>query len=312
MRRALMLLLCLLSALGLGLGLGAGARAEPGPERELSVQNHAHRPVNELYVSPTTAENWGDDRLGDAQIAPGDTLRVKLGRTRDCVFDVQAIYDDASREERHGIDLCRNRVVVFDGTGAIKPADARGARHVVTVENDSARPIQQVFISSSDSGDWGDDLLHDGSLSVAARTQLAYHGDCVADLRIVYDNRGAEERRGLDLCAMGGIAIAAGWTTTETPVVPKGVGTEPVALPVVNQSGHPVRELFVTPEDGERGANMLGGPLADGASITVTVTRPKTTCRFAARIVFGEKWPDRDVTGLDLCHPAPLVLLPKP
>jgi hypothetical protein len=122
------------------------------------VLNQSSRPINELYVSPQTADQWGEDRLGDRTLEPGASLRVHLGRTRGCVFDFKIIYDDASREEQRGVDLCRTRQLAFDGSAAT-PAPDSDAAHSVTLVDQSAAPIQQVFISPAEANQWGDDVV---------------------------------------------------------------------------------------------------------------------------------------------------------
>ena len=299
--------LCLLSLAS----ATASAHAEPAPERDAVVVNHGRRSVQEIYVSPGNVDEWGEERLGDHRIGPGESARVRLGHLRDCVFDMQAVYDDASQEERHGIDLCRTHSVTFDGSSVTRPVEAKGFDHRVTLANAAARPIQQVFVSPADSGDWGADLLAN-SLSVSDRAEVTYRGACVADLRVVFDNRGAEERRGLDLCAMGGVTIQPGWTTADALTVPPGAGGEPVKLTVVNHAAHAVRQLYLYPDGGGPGPDLLNSDvLADGGSITVEVKRPSGSCLFGAHVIYGGKLPDQDLAGVDICKGSTITLAPR-
>ena len=192
----------------------------PLSEREVTVVNQSQRPVNELYVSPDSAEQWGDDRLGERTLEPDNSVRVRLGRTRECLFDVKVVYDDASREENRGVNLCRTRQVVFDGSTATAPPDT-GAEHSATLVNHAPRPIQQVFLSPAAANQWGDDRLGETSISVGERRVVTWRGDCVVDLRVVFENRAAEERRGVDLCETPAVSIEPGWTTADTPPAPK-------------------------------------------------------------------------------------------
>jgi len=224
-----------LGAVAVAVLLAASAHAnrpDPAPaplgERALTVLNHGSRSINEVYVSPQTAEQWGEDWLGERTLEPGAVFRVRLGRTRTCVFDVKIIYDDASREEQRGVNLCHTRQLAFDGAAAT-PAPGTGVAHSVTLANNSAAPIQQVFISPAEANQWGDDRLGQGSISVADRRAVIWHGDCYADLRVVFENRAAEERRGVDLCALPALSIEPGWTTTDALPVPKAAGPDRIA-----------------------------------------------------------------------------------
>jgi hypothetical protein len=202
----------------------AAAPASPAPA-DLAVTDKAPQPIHDLFVSPTRSDDWGIDRLGDATIAPGHTARVKLGDLHDCTADIRVVYGNASAEERHEIDLCHTRQISFDGTGASQPAGGGPAQHAMTVQNGSLRPIQQVLIAAEQAGDWGDNLLA-GSLSAGDRATVTWHGDCLSDLRVVFDNGSAEERRALDLCGLHGIDVQPGWTTAErlSPLVVQKAG----------------------------------------------------------------------------------------
>jgi hypothetical protein len=190
------------------------ARAPLG-EREMTIENRSDKLINEVYVSPSSTDQWGEDRLGEATLEPGGALRIRLGRTRDCSFDVQVVYEDASREERVGQDVCRSRRLTFDGSAATMRRTAEAPVRRVTLQNHSARPIVQVYISPADSAQWGEDQLTTGRIGETESAEIAYSGDCAADLRVVFANRAAEERRGLDLCAMPTVSIEPGWTTAE-------------------------------------------------------------------------------------------------
>lgn len=293
----------LLAAFG---GMALAEQAPPA-ERELAILNRASQAINEVYVTASSTDHWGEDRLGDQTLAPGQTLRLRLGRSRDCAFDVQVVYEDASREEAHGVNLCKQRQVAFDGSGAKAPAAA--PVRDVTLVNRSARPIQQVLISPADAGDWGEDRLGNGSISVGDAATLHYRGDCVADLRVVFDNRGAEERRGIDICATPRIVVQPGWTTADTVPTEARPGTETVQLEVLNHTGRHVRGLYLVPEGTQaRGPELLGDAgLDDGARVTVAFQRPPAACRYVARVEFGER-AARDVPGLDLCRSLDVVL----
>jgi len=117
----------------------------------------------------------------------------------------------------------RDRQVAFAGAGAQMPPSVLAAQHTVLLLNDSGRPIQQVFVSPAEATQWGDDLLTDRSISVGDSATVTYHGACAADLRVVFENRAAEERRGLGLCTTPAIDIRPGWTTADTvPAPPAG------------------------------------------------------------------------------------------
>ncbi len=203
-------------------------RPVQGPlgEREVTVLNGSPRPINEIYVSPESADQWGEDRLGEQMLDPGDSLRLHLGRTRDCIFDAKVVYDDASREETRGLNLCRIHQITFDGSTATPPPET-GAEHNVMLVNHARRPIQQVFISPAAANQWGDDRLTTGVISVGDRRAVTWHGACSVDLRVVFENRAAEERRGVDLCATPVLSIEPGWTTADT--LPAGTPDLPAA-----------------------------------------------------------------------------------
>jgi hypothetical protein len=44
---------------------------------------------------------------------------------------------------------------------------------------------------------------------------ISYRGSCTVDIRVVFENRAAEERRGVDLCRRASLSIEPGWTTTD-------------------------------------------------------------------------------------------------
>ena len=183
-------------------------------EREITVSNRSLRGIDELYASPQSGSSWGQDRLGTDVLDPGGFVRLRLGRLRDCNFDLLAVYDDASREERRGVNVCRTRELVFDGMAATSPADPPGPTRSVTLVNGGNRPIQQFFLSPPDAPQWGPDRLAQ-ALPVGEQRDVGFRGACSADVRVVYANRAAEERRGLDLCRTSTLTIAPGWTTEQ-------------------------------------------------------------------------------------------------
>jgi len=195
--------------------------APPGPlgEREATVVNRAALSISEVFVSPTSTDAWGDDRLGDAVLEPGRTLRLRLGRLRDCAFDVLVIYEDSSREERLAQNLCRSRQVAFDGKSRTLPQVVALQVHELALANQSGRAIQQVFVSSADAAQWGEDLLA-RTISVGETGRVVFRGACTADVRVVFENRSAEERRGIDLCRRATLSIEPGWTTSDEAPAP--------------------------------------------------------------------------------------------
>jgi hypothetical protein len=201
-------------------------------ERVITILNRASQPISALLVSGFEEDDWGLNRLGVPALAPGRSFRVRLGRVRDCAYDLQVTYDDGRVEEKRGQDACRGRRIVFDGAHAALLAD-RTERQMLLL-NRARRTVRQVFFSPKEATSWGDDLLAPGRLESGADARLTYRGECVVDLRVVFDNNSAEERREVDLCGHPTVMIAPGWTTRDDMQVSEAVLSQirPVFVPV--------------------------------------------------------------------------------
>jgi hypothetical protein len=73
------------------------------------------------------------------------------------------------------------------------------------------RAVREVYLSSVQESDWGDNLLGAQPLTAGQRRDLGTDSGCEADLRVVFDNGNAEEARGINICERAEITLRPGW-----------------------------------------------------------------------------------------------------
>ncbi|HEY8610334.1 MAG TPA: hypothetical protein VIL69_03480, partial [Roseomonas sp.] len=77
------------------------------PAREALISNDTDLDIRELYAAPPGAPR-GPDRLSAELVPAGRIHRLRLGRRRDCLFDITAVMADGSEVSRPRTDVCRN------------------------------------------------------------------------------------------------------------------------------------------------------------------------------------------------------------
>jgi hypothetical protein len=291
----------------------------PQPSPQFTVKNDGEVTLQELYVARggQGARGWGPDRFGSEVVPPGESFRVRLPAGFGCVVDIRIVFEDGEEEVRERVDVCRAREVAF---ARALPA---AAEREVAVENGSPRIIERLFISGAEEREWGEDRLGADTLAPGARLTLRVPDQgCSYDIRAVFDNGGAEERRRVDLCAIARVVIAPGWTTADD-IAASGRAAQGEAAPgggvaalgagevaVVNRSGRTVFEVFVFPDGArDRGPDRLGtDTLADGRTLRVPRASPPA-CRQTLRLTY-EDGQREERAGIDLCATAEIVIAP--
>ena len=267
---------------------------DPGaPQRDASVVNETDLPVREIYAYPPGAGSRGPDWLGADIVAAGATFHLRLGRTRDCAFDVTAVFGDGSEETRRRLNLCRNPRVVF--------GDAALPWREVSVRNGSGRAMRSLHAVPAGQGaedSWGADrlgadIVPDGGVFPL---RLRLRG-CAVDLRAVYEDDGAEEKRGLDVCGAGTVLFDG-----------SGVPRPPeIRLLLVNRHAAAVEEVYVSAaSERDWGPDRLGAVLERGATQSLAVA---VDCTADLRIVFPNGAAE-ERRELDLCETGTVVLRP--
>jgi hypothetical protein len=225
-----MRIIMLLIVAGLAL-MPPRARAE---DRTLTVTNRASHGITELRASGARDDDWGANRLAaGTTIPPGRAATLHLPGT-DCAYDLQAKYDDGRIEERRGVDVCRTRQMALDGSRAAAPAAPRAAVANAMLLNGTPRTITEVYVSPASANDWGHDRLGQDQLPAGQALSVDFVGGCRQDVRVVYDNKAAEERRGLDLCAHARLRIVQGWVLSpelDAPAEPAAPEDAPREVP---------------------------------------------------------------------------------
>jgi hypothetical protein len=75
---------------------------------ELTVTNQSKYEIQELYVSPSNTDDWGNDLLGDETIATGGQFVVRS--ILPGVYDIKVVDEDEDECIVESVDLASNYV----------------------------------------------------------------------------------------------------------------------------------------------------------------------------------------------------------
>jgi hypothetical protein len=284
--------LCALALLAL-LPVAALAQPQP-PTRDVTVQNETDLTLQQLFIAAPGAADRGPDRLGADVVAPGASYGVRLGRSRDCVFDVTAIYEDGTEEQRRRVDLCRAPRLVF--------GDPQAPRLEVQVANRSPVMLRELYAQRSQgraAEAWGPDRLGAGVIEPGGGFTLRLRSrDCVFDLRAVYADEREEMRAGADLCATRDIAF-------DRAAIPR---VAPRSVVLANRHLAPLQEAYLSPsEEQDWGPDRLGSTMLGlGQDTTIEM---EGGCEADLRVVFpGGGAEER--RAIDICETRRIVIRP--
>lgn len=168
------------------------------PLREVTVANRTSRVLRELYATAGEGAEWGADRLGATVLNPGQSFLLRI-RNPACRVRLRAVFADNRAEEQADVEICGGQTVAF--------APARR----LTLVHAHGRAVREVYLSSVQDSDWGENQLGERPLTSGERRELASDIPCEADLRIVFDNGNAEEARNINICTRAEITLRPGW-----------------------------------------------------------------------------------------------------
>lgn len=206
MRRSLLAALLALAA------LPAAAQENPS----FNVVNRTGNPIKEVFASPAGVTNWGRNRLGTAAVAPGANAPIRLPADGNCVYDVRVVYGNGQSEERRSINTCSVDNLIFPAPaegGAPAARPGRGQQAVsedpsFRLVNRSRSEVNEVYASLTGNDDWGADKLGDDTVAPGATRVIRLPaGSCTWDVRIVWANGEASEKRRLNLCTITDLRV---------------------------------------------------------------------------------------------------------
>ncbi len=188
--------------------LSGSAYAQQAQNPSFNVVNRGTSAINEVYATPAGMTSWGRDRLGRNAVPPGQTFAVRLPADGNCLYDVKVVYANGQSDERRGLNTCSVDNLIFPAPsstgGRQQAADDPSFRLV----NRSKSEINEVYASLAGNDSWGVDRLGDDTITPGATKVIRLpNGPCIYDVRIVYANGEATEKRKLNLCTITDLRV---------------------------------------------------------------------------------------------------------
>ena len=87
--------------------LFAPTLASAAPQ-DFELANNTGYELKNLYISPTTTNDWQEDVLGQDTLENGQSLNIHFpgGRGETCEWDLKIAYNDDSSHEWTNVNLC--------------------------------------------------------------------------------------------------------------------------------------------------------------------------------------------------------------
>lgn len=84
-------------------------------KQDFELVNKTGYELNAVYVSPSKADDWDEDVMGQDVLGDGESVDIKFHRSnRSCKWDLKVVYsDDDSSAVWSNIDLCTiNKITI--------------------------------------------------------------------------------------------------------------------------------------------------------------------------------------------------------
>jgi len=197
-----------LVALAMMLGFCTSAAAQEQRNR-FWLQNSTDTPIVSAFVSPSVISDWGPDILGAGVLNPGQRVWV-IPNTLDCRIDVRVTYQGGREERRMGVNACQITSLTFGGgapgasvNGGKVGRTAAGGNPSFNLINQTGTTIREVYVSLTSQTAWGPDRLGANTLEPGGSLWIGLPQGrvCTVDMRVVFMNGAAQERRGVETCS---------------------------------------------------------------------------------------------------------------
>ncbi len=97
-------------------GLVLASSSASAEDRKVKIINETNHTVVHFYGSNAGSTSWEEDVLGDDVLKPGKSVTVNFDDgTGYCKFDFLAKFDDGTKAEKHGIDVCETSTFRLTG-----------------------------------------------------------------------------------------------------------------------------------------------------------------------------------------------------
>lgn len=83
-------------------------------KQDFTLVNKTGYTIDEVYVSPTNSDNWGNDVMGRDVLNANEYVNISFARKeKTCKWDLQVVYDDKETSEWEGFDLCKTSKIIL-------------------------------------------------------------------------------------------------------------------------------------------------------------------------------------------------------
>jgi hypothetical protein len=87
-------------------------------QQNFSLVNRSGAQIDEVYVSPSSSNNWGRDILGDGVMPSGTRRNITFPqRTRACAFDLRVVFEGGRKSEASNLNLCEISTITVQPSG---------------------------------------------------------------------------------------------------------------------------------------------------------------------------------------------------
>jgi hypothetical protein len=100
-------LISMVAAAAAVLFMPAAGMADENGKQDFTLVNRTGYTISEVYVSPSRANDWQEDVLGDNQLEDGQHVAIHFHRNaHPCHWDLKVVYDDKTSAQWSRFDLC--------------------------------------------------------------------------------------------------------------------------------------------------------------------------------------------------------------
>ncbi len=165
-------------------------------------------------------------------------------------------------------------------------------------------PINEVYATPKDQDTWGKDRLTDTTVAPGGSFPVRLpKGQCTYDLRVVYANGRAEEKRGLDTCSVNDVVFSGSNSAAAGGQDNGDVAQHGLSFTITNLSKITISSVFATPAGVDNwGRDRLGDQGIIEHDVTKTINLPgEGKCIYDIRFVYSDD-STFEKRKVDLCH----------